>query len=49
MKILGVPVPVLDDFHLLKNWLQLPISEQARSILGTTRRVLQRGYRKPLK
>ena len=49
MKILGVPVPVFGDFHLLKNWLQLPISEQARSILGTTRRVLQRGYRKPLK
>ena len=48
MRILGVPVPTFDGFHLLKNWLESPIAEQARSILGTMRRVLQRGYRKPL-
>lgn len=49
MRALGVPTPTFEGFHLFKNWLGLPVSGKARSILGTVRRVIQRGYRKPEK
>ena len=49
MRILGVPTPTYDGFPLFKNWLGLPMSEKSRSVLGTVRRVIQRGYRKPEK
>lgn len=44
MKAFGIPTPGLKGFFLFKNWLALPIKEKTRSILGTARRILQRGY-----
>jgi coenzyme F420 hydrogenase subunit beta len=48
MRLLGVPAPRLKGFRLGKNWLQLSMSGKLRSTLGTARRILSRGYRKPL-
>jgi coenzyme F420 hydrogenase subunit beta len=47
MKTFGIPTPRLRGFHLFKSWHKLSIKEKARSILGTTRRIIQRGYYKP--
>ena len=48
MKALGVPTPKLGGFHLFENWLDLPVAEKARSILGTIRRIVQRKYFIPM-
>lgn len=48
MKMLGVPYPRLEGFYLFDNWLDLPLKEKAKSILGTARRIVQRKYFKPL-
>jgi len=34
---------------LYENWKKLPVKEKARAILGTARRIVQRGYHRPLK
>ena len=44
MRLLGIPHPRLEGFHLFENWLELPFGEKARSILGTARRIFQRNY-----
>jgi coenzyme F420 hydrogenase subunit beta len=49
MKLLMVPTPKLRGFSLLKNWLAIPFDRKLRSVLGTARRVIQRGYYKPIK
>jgi len=46
MKIFGIPTPRLKGFSLFKNWLDLPIQDKFRSILGTIRRIIQRKYYK---
>src|SRR3989338_1081391 len=48
MKMFGIPVPKLTGFSLFKNWLRLPLKEKLRSILGTVRRIIHRGYYKPV-
>jgi coenzyme F420 hydrogenase subunit beta len=48
MKILGIPYPRLEGFHLFENWLDLPLKEKVKSVVGTARRIVQRNYRKPL-
>ena len=48
MKMLGIPYPRLEGFHLYENWLDLPTKEKVKSILGTVRRIIQRNYFKPL-
>jgi coenzyme F420 hydrogenase subunit beta len=48
MKMLGLPHPRLEGFHLFDNWLELPIKEKFKSVLGTARRIIQRKYFKPL-
>ena len=48
MKLLGVPYPELNGFHLFENWLDLPLKEKVKSVLGTARRIVQRNYFKPL-
>ena len=48
MKILGIPYPRLEGFHLFENWLDLPLKEKVKSVLGTARRIVQRNYFKPL-
>lgn len=48
MRMLGIPVPRYDGYHLFENWCQLPLSEKLRSTLGTARRIIQRKYWKPM-
>jgi len=48
MKMLGIPHPALNGFHLFQNWLDLPITEKIKSIMGTIRRCIQRNYFNPL-
>lgn len=46
MRMLFVPAPGYGGYPLFKNWLSLPLSGKIRSVLGTTRRIIQRGYYK---
>lgn len=47
MKLLGIPTPRLNGFHLFQNWCQLSTNKKVRSILGTARRIINRKYYKP--
>ena len=51
MKLLLVPTPKLKNFSLFRAWLTLPFQAKFRTVLGTMRRVIQRGYwhRRPLR
>lgn len=44
MKCFGIPTPRLAGFSLLANWRKLPWKEKLRSTLGTSRRIVTRGY-----
>ena len=44
MRLLGAPLPKLSGFSLLRNWLGLSMSEKAKSLGGTARRVITRKY-----
>ena len=46
MRGLGAPAPRFSGFALFRNWLRLPYAHKVRSIVGTTRRVVARGYRR---
>jgi len=46
MKAFGIPTPRLHGFSLFENWLKLSFPEKTRSIAGTVRRIVQRGYYK---
>jgi coenzyme F420 hydrogenase subunit beta len=48
MKLLGIPRPELNGFHLFDNWLDLPLKEKVKSTVGTARRIIQRNYFKPI-
>lgn len=48
MKAFGLPAPHYDGFPLFENWLELPLAEKTRSIIGTARRILQRKYHRPI-
>jgi len=48
MRIFGIPVPRLYGFSLFENWIQIPLNDKMRSILGTARRILQRKYYRPM-
>jgi coenzyme F420 hydrogenase subunit beta len=43
MKLLGMPTPKFSGFSLFRNWIRLPLWTKVRTVLGTMRRVLQRG------
>jgi coenzyme F420 hydrogenase subunit beta len=47
MKAFGIPTPRLHGFSLFKNWRRLSLKEKLRSILGTARRIMTRGYYQP--
>jgi coenzyme F420 hydrogenase subunit beta len=49
MRLLGIPRPRLEGYHLFDNWLSLPLGEKVKSILGTTRRIVQRNYFRPVR
>lgn len=43
MALLGVPIPRLAGFSLLRSWLRLPLLKKARTVAGTVTRWIQRG------
>jgi coenzyme F420 hydrogenase subunit beta len=43
-RLLGASVPRYDGFSLLRSWLGIGLKEQARTVAGTLRRVVQRGW-----
>jgi coenzyme F420 hydrogenase subunit beta len=45
----GLPVTRLKGFGLFRNWRRLPWRAKLRSTLGTLRRIVMRGYFKPLR
>jgi coenzyme F420 hydrogenase subunit beta len=47
MRAIGVPAPRFVGFSLFRNWLSIPASHKLRSLVGTARRVLSRGYLRP--
>jgi coenzyme F420 hydrogenase subunit beta len=49
MKLLLVPVPHYDGFDLFGNWMKLPATEKLRSFVGTMKRIVSRGWIRPLK
>jgi coenzyme F420 hydrogenase subunit beta len=49
MKALCVPAPRFEGFSLFGNWLRIPLRDKLRSFAGTARRVILRGYRRPLR
>lgn len=48
LKMLRIPVPDYEGFHLYGNWRLIRTKEKARSFIGTVRRVLRRRYYRPL-
>ena len=48
MRMMGLPVPGHAGYGLYRQWLKLPIAEKARSTFGTLRRILSRGFLRPL-
>jgi len=49
MKITGVPIPDYKGFSLFGNWMRLPFIEKFTSFFGTLKRIITRGWRKPIK
>jgi coenzyme F420 hydrogenase subunit beta len=49
MRILRIPVPKYKGFALFRNWLRLSAVEKTRSVGGTLKRIILRGWTKPLK
>lgn len=47
MRALGMPTPVHRGYRLGSLWWALSMSDKARSVIGTARRILKRGYLKP--
>ena len=46
MKLMGIPTPKLEGFHLFENWMDLSLEEKVRSVAGTLKRIIQRKYYK---
>jgi coenzyme F420 hydrogenase subunit beta len=47
MRALGMPTPDHRGYRLGSLWRALSMADKARSLFGTARRILKRGYRKP--
>lgn len=47
MRMLRLPVPNYQGYRLGRLWWNLPVGEKLRSVVGTIRRVLERGYDRP--
>jgi coenzyme F420 hydrogenase subunit beta len=43
-RLTGAPVPGYEGFSLFRSWLRIGPKEQARTVLGTLRRIVQRGW-----
>jgi coenzyme F420 hydrogenase subunit beta len=44
MRMLMIPTPEFLNFSLMRSWLQLPVIRQVRTITGTLRRAVVRGW-----
>jgi hypothetical protein len=49
MRMMRVPVPRYIGFFLLKSWLRLSSIEKLRCLAGTLKRIILRGWMRPLK
>lgn len=49
MRILGVPVPMYIGFVLFRSWLRLSSIDKLRCLAGTMKRIVSRGWMRPLK
>lgn len=47
LRMLGIPTPNHQGVSLFANWRKLPLREKLRSVFGTLRRAVERGYRRP--
>jgi len=48
MRLMRIPAPKYVGFSLFRNWLRLPAIQKLRSLGGTLKRILSRGWMKPL-
>ena len=44
LRLLGIPTPNFRGFSLLRGWLKLPFSGKLRTLAGTLRRAVRRGW-----
>jgi coenzyme F420 hydrogenase subunit beta len=44
LRLLGIPVPRFTGFNLARSWIKLPLGRKCKTIAGTLRRALQRGW-----
>lgn len=44
LRTAGIAAPRYSGFSLLANWLRIPLGHQLRSLVGTARRIVSRGY-----
>ena len=44
MKLLFIPTPRMKGFHLFRNWWSLPLLRRLRTVVGSLRRLVFRGY-----
>jgi len=49
MRMMCVPVPRYIGFFLLRSWIRLSLIEKLRSLAGTLKRIMLRGWMRPLK
>jgi coenzyme F420 hydrogenase subunit beta len=49
MRMMRVPVPRFIGFALFRSWLRLSATHKLRSLLGTFKRIVLRGWTRPLK
>jgi coenzyme F420 hydrogenase subunit beta len=49
MRVMFTPTPRFKGFSLLSNWRQLSVRDKCRSVFGTIRRIIIRGWFKPVK
>jgi coenzyme F420 hydrogenase subunit beta len=49
MQLMRVPVPCFRGFTLFSSWLRLSAAWKVRSLAGTAKRIVLRGWRKPLR
>jgi coenzyme F420 hydrogenase subunit beta len=49
MRMTGVPIPRYIGLFLFRSWLRLSSLEKLRSLVGTFKRIMLRGWMKPLK
>ena len=48
MRLLGLPTPRHSGYGMFRQWLRIPLAHKIRSTFGTVRRIISRGYLKPM-